>query len=219
MVLVNDVDVIKVILRAVWLLERQRGFPRSIDIADLHRDRVLLTHFGDVRNMNHALKEVLEHGVLIEVSIGDQDRLMLNTESAVRTAVQSASPSVETRGEALDDWDAPAKKTGFADAFRTYEENIGVLSPMIRENILSSLEDFTDDQITDAIRIAVEKESRSWSFVAGVLRRWAREGVPNERRIDITKQRPDEEGFSEVQLNRYMEYLREQRQRSSDQTG
>ena len=97
------------------------------------------------------------------------------------------------------------------DAFRAYEENIGVLSPMIRENILSALEDFTDEDITYAVRIAVENESRSWSFVAGVLRRWLRDGVPDERNDGQSRGTADRGRVSETELRKYLE---EQRKRS-----
>ena len=105
---------------------------------------------------------------------------MLNTESA-RRASFDAFASTQTPDDDSDGWDSPTTSTLPPDAFRAYEQNIGALSPMIRENILSALEDFTDEDITHAVRIAVENESRSWSFVAGVLRRWLRDGVPHER--------------------------------------
>ena len=38
---VEDPKTLKLILRAIWLLERQRGFPRYISTEDLRRDRVL----------------------------------------------------------------------------------------------------------------------------------------------------------------------------------
>ena len=217
---IDDAVVIKVILRAVWLLERQRGYPRFISAEDLRRDRVLVRAFEDSGEIDRGLQVALQHGVLVEVSIGGRAWLMLNTESAKRAALEPSS--VQSMGNAVDEveddgWDEPARAPGVVDAFRAYEENIGSLSPMIRESILNSLEDFTDEDITQAIRIAVENESRSWSFVAGVLRRWSREGVPSEQRPEQLEGRTNERGFSEAQFNRYINYLRRQ-QRNSGQS-
>ena len=204
---VEDVDVIKLIFRAVWLLERQSGYPRMISVEQLRADRVLSVVFGDASAFDRALVYAVECGVLVRVSIDGVERLMLNTESARRVSLEAAEVGVNGESDEEDGWDTPAVRSVGANAFRAYEENIGVLSPMIRESILSSLEDFTDEEITEAIRIAVENESRSWSFVAGVLRRWAREGIPHERR-DSRSGGGDRGRVPEDQLRRYLEKQR-----------
>ena len=207
---VEDADVIKLVLRAIWLLERQNGYPRVISVEQLKADRVLSVVFGDEGTFEGALEDAIDRDVLVRVSIDGVDRLMLNTESARRVLSGALGIAVdEDQNGESDGWDAPAVRSVGANAFRAYEENIGALSPMIRESILSSLEDFTDEEITQAIRIAVENESRSWSFVAGVLRRWAREGIPHERR-DSRAGGGDRGRVSEDQLRRYLE---EQRKR------
>ena len=205
---IEDLDVVKLVLRAVWLLERGSGYPRSILGEQLKADRVLSVVFENESDFEAALDQAVVRGVLARVSIGGIDRLMLNTESARRVS-SDVTGSVTDEDEEGNGWDIPASRSAGANAFRAYEENIGVLSPMIRESILSSLEDFTDEEITQAIRIAVENESRSWSFVAGVLRRWAREGIPHERR-DSRAGGGDRGRVPEDQLRRYLE---EQRKR------
>ncbi len=210
----EDPKTLKLILRAIWLLERQRGFPRYISADDLRRDRVLVTVFDDGPEFATSLASAIAHGVLLEVSANDAQWLMLNTESARRASLEVFDPAVTSDGDS-DGWDTPTASTSPPDAFRAYEENIGVLSPMIRENILSALEDFTDEDITHAVRIAVENESRSWSFVAGVLRRWLRDGVPHERRDGQSGRTTDRGRVSETELRKYLD---EQRQRSRSST-
>ena len=206
----DDADTIKLILRSIWLLERKRGYPRYITIEDLRRDRVLSLVIGDDLTLERTVASAIKLGVLAEVSLSGKKCLMLNTESAQRATSEAAVPS-EVDEDEDDGWDAPAASQMPTDAFRAYEENIGVLSPMIRESILSALEDFTDEDITHAVRIAVENESRSWSFVAGVLRRWTREGVPHERRDGKSGRQSERERVSEVELRKYLD---EQRKRS-----
>ncbi len=211
---VDEPNTLKMVLRAIWLLERQRGFPRYISIEDLRRDRVLSTVFDDDAEFAKSLAAAIAHGVLLEIAVNSSQCLMLNTESARRVSSHEFDPAANLDGEP-DGWDSPTTSTLPPDAFRAYEENIGVLSPMIRENILSALEDFTDEDITHAVRIAVENESRSWSFVAGVLRRWLRDGIPHERRDGKSGGARDRGRVSETELRRY---LAEQRQRSRSST-
>ena len=213
---IDDADEIRLILRAIWLLEHQRGYPRYITRDDLRRDRVLSVAIPDQPDFDRILKSAVDRGVFVEVSINNNICLMLNTESARRALIE-VSPTTENSNKDDNGWETAAASTGPADAFRAYEENIGILSPMIRQSILAALEDFTDDDITRAVRIAVENESRSWSFVAGVLRRWARDGIPHERTDGTARRESDERDFSEDQLNRYIDSLRRQ-QRSGGQS-
>ena len=204
---IEDPDAIKLILRAIWLLERQRGYPRYITTQDLKSDRVLSLIFGNSSRFEGVLEAAIIAKVLIRVAIGGRSCLMLNTDSAARAALNASTSSAETSGEG-DGWDAPAEATMPLDAFRAYEENIGVLTPMIRESILAALEDFTDEDITHAVRIAVEKERRSWSFVASVLRSWSREGIPDERRDGKSGGASDRERVPEAELRKYLEQQR-----------
>ena len=193
---IDDADVIKLIMRAIWLLERQNGYPRFIAPQELRADRVLSVMFEEDDMFENALEDAVGFGVLARVSINGIERLMLNTESARRASFEGSAYGVIQ--DADDGWDTPAVDSRPANAFQAYEENIGVLSPMIREGILTALEDFSDDEITKAIKIAVENESRSWSFVAGVLRRWTKEGVPDDRRTYEQSERQRERESSPI---------------------
>ncbi len=207
---VAEPDVVKLILRAVWLLERQRGYPKYITREDLRNDRVLSQVLTGGTRFERALQDALSLNVLIEVVIDRRTCLMLNTTSAARAAVSTIA-SQDGLDHDDNGWDTPATSGLPPDAFRAYEENIGILTPMIRENILTALEDFTDDDITHAVRIAVENESRSWSFVAGVLRRWSKEGIPNDRRDGKSTGESERGRVPETELRKYLD---EQRKRS-----
>ena len=210
---IDDADEIKLILRAIWLLEHQRGYPRYITRDDLRRDRVLSVVIPNQSDFDRILKSASERGVFVEATINDNICLMFNTESARRASIEVSSTSSDLNKD-NNGWETPAAGTAAVDAFRAYEENIGILSPMIRQSILAALEDFTDEDITHAIRIAVENESRSWSFVAGVLRRWVRDGIPHERTDGTTGTGTDGERISQAELRRYLDA-----QRKRDRTG
>lgn len=200
---VEESETVKLILRAVWLLERQRGFPASITVNELRHDRVLIRVFKSQERFNAALDQSLNLGVLIKFELNNADALMLNTVSATRQVEHAKG----TQPESIDDdgWDASVGSEMPDDAFRAYEENIGILSPMIRENITAALQDFSDEDIIEAIKIAVENENRSWSYVAGVLRRWARDGVPNDRRTRTPRGSEDTTRVPASELRRYLD--------------
>ena len=200
---VEEAETVKLILRAVWLLERKRGFPASITVNELRHDRVLIRVFKSEERFDAALDQSLNLGVLIKFELNNADALMLNTVSATRQVKHvkgRKSEKIEEVG-----WAASVGSEMPEDAFRAYEENIGLLSPMIRENITAALQDFSDEDIIEAIRITVENESRSWSFIAGVLRKWARDGVPNDRRTRTPRGSEDTTRVPASELRRYLE--------------
>ncbi len=202
--LVPDADVhqITFALRTLWWLERSTTFPKSVPVSDLRTDRTLIRTIGPA--FDSVLGAICERGIFLRTGNDGDDRLMLNTVAATRGG---GNVNDQCDDDATNGWDSVARPTGPADAFRAYEQNIGQITPMIRESIGQSLQDFTDAQITEAIRIAVENDARSWAFIKAVLKRWNREGIPDERehRGDIGGSR-----ISETELRRYLERARTQ---------
>lgn len=206
-----DADSLTLVLRVIWLLERQRTYPRSVRVDALRRDRVVASTIPATERFDSALQHVLDRQLFVLVTGPTGDELMLNTESAARIAVASekGSPTPSTAEREITGWDTPASDGMPVDAFRAYEENIGPLTPMTRQNITAALHDFTDENVAEAIKIAVENESRSWAFVSGVLRRWARDGIPHESRSRARGRSDDRERIPEDQLRRYLDRQRE----------
>ena len=60
--------------------------------------------------------------------------------------------------------------------FRLYEENIGMLTPMIAEELLDAEQVYPKQWIQDAMREAVLNGAHSWRYVEAILKRWQREG-------------------------------------------
>jgi DnaD/phage-associated family protein len=63
-----------------------------------------------------------------------------------------------------------------AGVARAYEQEIGALSPAVADALQRALEEYPAPWIADAIRLAAERNARSWRYVAGILRRWQAEG-------------------------------------------
>jgi DnaD/phage-associated family protein len=70
--------------------------------------------------------------------------------------------------------------------FKLYEENIGVITPMMAEILKDDEATYPASWIKEAIRIAVARNVRTWKYVQGILKRWQKEGYGNEqdRRYD-----------------------------------
>jgi DnaD/phage-associated family protein len=65
--------------------------------------------------------------------------------------------------------------------FVLYEQNIGLLTPLIAEELRDAEKTYPADWIEEAFRIAVEQNARRWRYVRGVLERMAAEGKDREK--------------------------------------
>ena len=75
-----------------------------------------------------------------------------------------------------DDAPAPLIEPERPNVFRLYEQNIGLLTPIIADQLIEATERYPLDWIEEAFGEAVENNKRSWRYVHAILGRWATEG-------------------------------------------
>ena len=64
--------------------------------------------------------------------------------------------------------------------FTLYEQNIGLVTPIIADRLVEAVERYPESWIEDAISEAVSYNRRSWRYVQRILENWATEGRTNE---------------------------------------
>lgn len=103
----------------------------------------------------------------------------------------------ETRARALDGGyriaDAPSAKPkpltiDRPDVFGLYEQNIGVVTPILADRLTEALHEYPEEWIQDAIGEAVTYNKRNWRYIQRILENWSTEG-----RSDETNRRDHEE--------------------------
>jgi DnaD/phage-associated family protein len=60
--------------------------------------------------------------------------------------------------------------------FVLYEQNIGLLSPLIADELKDAADQYPAEWIESAFREAVQQNKRSWKYIRAILRRWETEG-------------------------------------------
>lgn len=67
-----------------------------------------------------------------------------------------------------------------------YEQNIGIVNPILLEKIQQAEQLYTPPWVVEAIQVAISAEKRSWGYALGVLQNWKKNGKNNHRpRSDI----------------------------------
>jgi DNA replication protein len=64
--------------------------------------------------------------------------------------------------------------------FRLYEQNIGLVTPIIADRLVEAMELYPQSWIEDAIEAAVSYNRRNWRYIQRILETWATEGRSHE---------------------------------------
>ena len=180
---IDDMAELKCTLRAIALLSQKRGYPRFVELRELQSDEHLvraMSAYGETQPsalIEKALGRAVRRGTLAYVIRGKgnsrQPIFGLNTEfdkMALEKAASQAPPWSGTYQEPPD----PAVER--PNVFELYEQNIGMLNPMIADALLEAEEMYPEDWIEDAIEEAVVQNKRSWRYISRILERWERDG-------------------------------------------
>ena len=63
-----------------------------------------------------------------------------------------------------------------SNIFQLYEQNIGVLTPLIADQLRDMEKTYAPEWIADAVEIAVSRNKRHLRYIQNILRRWETEG-------------------------------------------
>jgi DNA replication protein len=199
--LIDDLAELKLTLHVLWRLGRERGRIRYLRHADLAADDVLLSSlFGlgesPIAALNEALARAVERRTLLEVkaTAGDtSEPLYFANTPKGRAAVEAIA-----RGE----WPDELESAGRPNVFTLYEQNIGVLTPLIADELRRAEREYPAEWIEEAFREAVSLNKRSWRYIRAILERWRVEGKGDE-----TSRRPGEADRRRYIEGEYGDYI------------
>jgi DnaD/phage-associated family protein len=197
---VEDIGELKLTLYLFQLLYRKRGAPRCVSDRELLSDRSLrqaLRRKGDPRAPEERLRAALElsvaRGTLLRVRVRVDGEIVswyfFNTDRSRRAVARLLRG--ELAPEALldlegDDSGKDAQDTrGLSGRmlieverptiFLLYEQNVGLLTPLVAEELREAEERYPAEWIEEAFRVAIQQNKRKWSYIRAILKRWETE--------------------------------------------
>ncbi|MBA2453008.1 MAG: DnaD domain protein [Chloroflexia bacterium] len=66
------------------------------------------------------------------------------------------------------------------DVFGLYEQNIGMVTPILADRLTEALQSYPEEWIQDAIAESVAYNRRSWRYIQRILENWSTEGRADE---------------------------------------
>ncbi len=179
----DDLAELKLVLHCFWVLQRKEGYPRYVTRRELEGDATLMRslHFGEMSAAD-ALAVALERAVARKVLLflalegdgGPEELYFLNTARS-REAVRKLREGELSLGQAV----LPVQGNKVhrqSELFAMYEQNIGLLTPMMAEELAEAERTYPAVWLEDAFRVAVEYNKRNWRYIKRILERWAIEG-------------------------------------------
>ncbi|MCS7221907.1 MAG: DnaD domain protein [Anaerolineae bacterium] len=188
--IIDDLAELKLTLYCFWQLGRQQGSLRCLRRSDLERDEQLAKALGGVGGASatalaDAIDRAVARGTLLRVYVQadnqpQEELLFMNTAHSreIVSRIQ-AGEMADLAGQ------VPAETAARLHAerpniFNLYEQNIGVLQPLIAEELRDAERTYPPEWIEAAFREAVHLNKRSWRYVLAILKRWAAEGKGDE---------------------------------------
>lgn len=181
---ISDIAELKTILHIFWSLYGKRGYPRFITYRELESNKSLMSSLREGEKppdevLPDALAMAVKRGTILHIVLerdgAPEDIYFLNTESDRRVVAKIQNGELVLTG--LKAGGKVCSETEpQPDIFTLYEQNIGMLTPMIAEELKEAEKLYPEGWISDAIKEAVNQNKRKWSYISVILERWSTEG-------------------------------------------
>jgi DNA replication protein len=175
---IDDIVELKVTIYLLHVLYERKGYPRFITDRELVADKALMRGIGDQHALRSGLDRAVRRGTILRLAVGGDggpvELYLLNTESD-----REARAKIESGG--IDIGMLPGGESFIGaetrlNIFTLYEDNIGMLSPMIAEELKDAEKRYPESWIEEAFKEAVSLNKRNWKYIEAILKRWESEG-------------------------------------------
>ena len=183
--LIEDLNELKVTLHIIWL--RQRESKQAVSLAELQTDETLIHGLSRVADDPYealmlGLEKAVDRGTLLYAKVqderGEHQLYFLNSEGGRLMLDKIRAGEVGIVAVTGRDLVTPAR-TRPSNIFDLYQANIGLLSPILADELKDAELTYPQEWIEDAFKIAVENNVRRWSYIRAILEGWEAEGRHN----------------------------------------
>ena len=194
---IQDIAELKVTIYIFYLLHHRQGQPGFVTYRELLSDSELMAGMEEDA-LRHALSLAVNRGTILHLRLDidgkQEDVYFANMESDREIIDRLRRGELYVKGR--EELKAGVDRQGYAaqspNIFALYEQNIGVITPIIAEELKEAGKLYPSQWIDEAFREAVLLNKRSWKYISRILERWSREGKDSgENRQSNKKGSPD----------------------------
>jgi len=197
---ITDIGELKVTLFVFEKLYPKKGTPKFVTFRELLSDVSVIGALRDMEKspeqvLREALQKAVARGTLLTVAAENGDDVyVLNTDDNRQALENVRSGELSLAGLSVKPVPvAAAAET--PDIFTMYEANIGMLTPMIADDLRDAEKNYPADWIRDAFKEAVSLNKRNWRYISRVLERWSAEGKKDGTHRGYNKENTDPDKY------------------------
>jgi len=191
---IDDLAELKLTLHCFWLLNEQSGEFRYLRGEDLRQDATLLQSlaldnelYTPEAVLDSALARAVARNTLLRLEIESPDPTA-GTAGAIRvedwyfmnTAKGRQTIALVRQGKLHELQSAIPEEARLRiqrpNIFVLYEQNIGLMTPLIAEQLRDLEKSYPPAWIEEAFEIAISRNKRSLRYIQAILKRWETEG-------------------------------------------
>ena len=197
---ISDISELKTTLHVLGALYHKRGYPRFTTYRELLGNKSLMSSLKEDAQppdevLRHALEMATQRGTILHIVLDrdgtPEDIYLLNTESDRQVMAKIQNGEITLSGLKAKE-PIPIETGEPPDIFTLYEQNIGMLTPLIADELRDAEKLYPETWIRDAIKEAVSLNKRNWRYITKILEHWSTEGKSNGTyRRDFKKTDPD----------------------------
>jgi DNA replication protein len=185
--LLNDIDDLRVTLYIFWQIERCEGPIHYLNLDSVINETYFLQFYPEKdpqevqKLVDFSITRLFEIGIILKCSFiykNHEEKLIFINSSRGRAAVNAINSG---------EWQ-PGSQTipvGWlrdeSSIYTLYEENIGIITPLIADAITDAELNYPENWIKEAIQIASERNKRNWKYIQAILRRWENDGRSKQK--------------------------------------
>ena len=121
------------------------------------------------RAVNRLLRGDTSPELLLELEAASDVYELLGHETRHGTGQETGDEMAHPRREVTLEVERP-------NIFTLYEQNVGLVLPLVAEELREAGEHYPREWVEEAFRQAVQQNKRKWSYIRAILRRWEAEG-------------------------------------------
>jgi DNA replication protein len=189
--LIDNVAELKIVLHLFWLIGKKRGALRYARLDELLKDGRLLDGLATEKLsgeqvLRDALERAVARGALLRTIVTrgreTEEWYMINSANGREVLERLQTGEVDLLGAVGEDVQLQTERP---TVFVLYEQNIGLLTPMIADELRDAERYFPAEWIADAFRQAVLHNKRNLKYVLAILERWRTEGRGGTRQENV----------------------------------
>jgi DnaD/phage-associated family protein len=193
----QDLGEIKLVLFVFWYLQSRDENTGYALIEELLAEPIIEKVYGGDpaarrKNLRNSVDKAIADNILLLGSKNGKEFLFLNSPRG--EAMLKGLKSGEWQPGDKDITSVPVSNVR-PNIFALYEQNIGLLTPLMADTLADAEKIYPVEWIEDAVKIAVQRNARNWRFIDAILRGWKEKGrYEKDQRPAAQDRKRDSEG-------------------------